>query len=223
MNKVIYTASIGEIYRVFEPTFLENKGWRIVCITDRDMELKGWEVMKINKSDYPVRLDITNVKFARYIKTHPHIFFPDADISIWIDTKFTVTCDLDEVLRRYLPGDRNFVIMDHNRRNCIYEEAEIIYRDFAGQDKVITEVKKQMDEYAKKKMPAHNGLYSSGIMIRRHMIADVIKFNELWWKEIQKHSQRDMISIAYLLWKNPNMIKLNLLNFKKTYEMFKKK
>jgi len=136
MNKVIYTASIGEAYRVFEPV-VTCKGWRVVCITNRDMQLNGWEVMKI-----PNKPNLTEVKFARYIKTHPHEYFPDADVSIWIDTKFTVTCDLDTVLKKYLPKDKDFVIMDHNRRNCIYEEAEVIYKNFAEFPRIVNAVKK---------------------------------------------------------------------------------
>ena len=55
-----------------------------------------------------------------------------------------------------------------------------------------------------------NGLFENGILLRKNN-EDVVKFNDLWFKETSDWNTEDQISFAYSLWKMPN-IRLNAIN-----------
>jgi hypothetical protein len=60
-----------------------------------------WTIIKIEKTlNYTKKFEI--IKAQRYYKTHPHIFFKDYDLSIYIDGTFSIKGNLDEFLLRIL-------------------------------------------------------------------------------------------------------------------------
>jgi len=54
-------------------------------------------------------------------------------------------------------------------------------------------------------MPAHEGMYSSGILIKNPAYNDD-GFMSFWWKQVSKYSRRDQLSLAYTIYKT----KLNI-------------
>jgi len=227
MKKVVYCSAFGPEYLnnvdTFNASFLDN--WDPYVITNQKVGVdtyKGWKVMEIRN-----RTRVSNAKMARFVKTHPHIYFPNYELSLWFDTKFTIKSSLDEFADRYLLRLPNckMTIMDHNKRNCIYDEAVTISEDFKkfGKPEIIESVNKQIEIYRKEGMPAKFGLLSTGITLRFHNDENVKQLMELWWKEIRKYSPRDMISLPYIVWKHNDLWKatnVNVINFTKAYERF---
>ena len=133
------------------------------------------------------------------------------------DTKINIA---DNNLKNF-----DIAIMNHNKRNNIFDEAETLKaKNFKDNFDVIKEIDEQINRYKLEGYPSNRKLLlSSGILLRKHNSPQVIRVMELWWKEILKSSQRDMLSLPYVLWilKNKNVaISLNILDFKKTYESF---
>ena len=52
--------------------------------------------------------------------------------------------------------------------------------------------------------------YKNGILLRKNN-EDVVKFNEMWFKETSDWNTEDQISFAYSLWRMKN-IRLNAIN-----------
>ena len=64
----------------------------------------NWTIIKIEKAlNYSKKFEV--MKVQRYYKTHPHIYFKDYGLSIYIDGTFSIKGNLDEFLLRILTKD----------------------------------------------------------------------------------------------------------------------
>lgn len=202
IKKVVYTVLIGN-YELYEPTYI-NKEWSLICFTDQNITSKNWSIVRVKDNNYPR-------KKAREIKIRCDKFL-DFDICLFIDSKFTIKCNLDKFIEENLKGD--ITLMEHNKRVCVYDEARFCINNDIGNKK---DILNQIRFYKEAGFPLNFGLYGTGILIRKNT-SDVIKFMKMWYNEIEKYSCRDQISFSYILWKNP--IKLNTIPFKETYRRF---
>ena len=100
---VIYTAVSGN-YDELKPPAFRPPNCDFVVFTDQPLHAEGWEVRPFNyRSPDPVRA-------ARFVKLHPHIYFPEYEHSIWIDANVGVHGDVRELFRR-LKSDAFFGIV----------------------------------------------------------------------------------------------------------------
>jgi len=219
-TKVVYSAIMDTgHYTLNEPT-VDNPDWDLICFTtNKSLKSKKWRIIQVRKPP-----NISQVKLARRYKMLAHNYLSNYDVSLWLDAKFTINQDLNKFADNNL---KNFdiAIMNHNKRNNIFDEAETLKaKNFKDNFDVIKEIDEQINRYKLEGYPSNRKLLlSSGILLRKHNSPQVIRVMELWWKEILKSSQRDMLSLPYVLWilKNKNVaISLNILDFKKTYESF---
>jgi len=170
---------------------------RVVLITDRDVppdfppvERGHWELMA------PKWIHPNPRRAARYHKLHPHLLFPDADMSVWIDGSQEMTADPRDIFDKYM-RDRDISTFKHPERTCVYQEQRACLR-LKKDDPV--KMKQQMDRYIAEGYPAFNGMVETTMTCRRHT-PDVARFNEAWWFEIQKGSLRDQLSFNFVSWK----------------------
>ncbi len=63
-------------------------------------------------------------------------------------------------------------------------------------------MRKQIKHYKSLGYPYNNGLYETGVTVRRHTKI-VEEFNNAWWAETCRWSQRDQISFPVTLKKFP--------------------
>ncbi|MFH0846032.1 MAG: glycosyltransferase domain-containing protein [Patescibacteria group bacterium] len=213
-NKVvIYTAIFGGKDNLIEPEFIPE-GCDFVCFTDSDFVSGVWEVRKVKPEfEDPNRS-------AKIYKILPHKYFPEYEISIWIDGNMLVKGDVSELIKKYLK-DVNFSAFDHTPyrkfwkkffplkfeeyRDCVYDEARFILE--LGKKRVKYKddpelIKFQIEKYRKENYPKHSGLIVGMVLLRRHNEEDVIQTMEAWWQEIQNGSCRDQLSFNYVAWKN---------------------
>ena len=201
-KKIVYTVMLGN-YKLNEPEY-ENNDWKFVCFTNQKVSSKNWTIININSNNPRKKAREIKIMYNRYL---------DFDISLFIDAKFKIKCDLNKFIKKNLKYDIS--LMNHNRRNCIYDEAKFCIDKNIGNKKNILN---QISFYRSKGFPSKFGLYATGILIRRNT-PEVIKFMKLWYNEIKEFSYRDQISFPFILWKNP--IKFGTMPFKKTYGEFK--
>lgn len=186
---VIYTAIIGPWDDLKKPKVI-TPGWRYVAFTDQDLESDVWEIHKVK--------DVKDAsRTARQIKIMAYADFEET-ATIWVDGSFVINCDLNRWMRNI---NGPLTVIRHPERDCVYEEArECISQRRGNAD----EVAKQWSAYKEERMPAHNGLISTGI-IMRSKVPSVQSFCEQWWKELSKYSTRDQLSFAHTAWLNPNI------------------
>lgn len=150
--------------------------------------------------------DVYNAKIYKILA---HLYI-DTDISIWIDGNIKLKVELKIIVKELL-GDNEMAIFKHPVRNCIYKEipeAQNRYKE--NEIKIRDEIYQHGEYYKKIGYPEHNGLYETGILIRRH-IKKIEEFNNAWWAEICKYSNRDQISFPYILSKFPDL-KLSVID-----------
>lgn len=204
IKKVIYTVLFGNNrLELNEPKHM-NKDWSLICFTDRHIKSTNWNIIKIKHND--------PLKKSREIKIRCDKFL-DFDVCIYIDSQFTIKCDLDNFMSKNLKND--FSLMRHMCRKCVYKEAAHCILKGKGNKNSILE---QIKQYQKEGFPRNFGLYACGIMIRKNT-PEVVDFMKIWYNEIHKYSYRDQISFPYILWKTP--IKIDVMAFEKTCSMFR--
>ena len=200
-NLVIYSAIFGKYDTIHEPTC--KVPYRMVLFTDMDITSNTWEVVKVPS----IYEDAT--RSARKYKILPHRYFKDTKYSIWIDGNFNIINENISDLLKYVDGVNKFAACDHihcyDKRDCIYDEFNIIMH-FGGlnnnyKDNPIL-MKNQIGRYAQEGYPAHNGLISSGILVREHNDPICKSTMEMWWNELKFGSKRDQLSFNYVAWKN---------------------
>lgn len=193
MDKVIYTALMGEYDLLKEPKIV-TEGWKYICYTN-NKELKSdiWEIYYYN---------FESVKQVRKIK----LIIPfECNLSIWIDASIEVNCDLNLFVNKYHRG--SFTLMKHPHRNCVYAEADACIQRRKDNSQVILN---QINYYRKLRYPSSNGMVATGLLIRDNS-EQIKKFCQAWNNEVQTFSKRDQLSFNFTLSRMP--IRYNLIPF----------
>ena len=101
LKKVVYTALLGKYDKIHQIN--KEKGYDYFMFTDQDFDNQSncnWTILHLKKTD---NLDNKNIfKLQRFYKTHPHLFFADYDLSIYVDSSYGIKGNLDEFLLRIL-------------------------------------------------------------------------------------------------------------------------
>lgn len=194
MSLVLYSAHYGSADPLNPDVFGGFDTCRRVLFTDREgLSLPGVEVVR----DPLDGLD--PARASRRAKLRPHLHFPDAEWSLWLDNKSRLRRDPQEVLaacREQAPGD--FFAFRHFRRDCVYDELQTAWENGLDDWRVLKERERT---YRAEGMPAHAGLIEGHFMLRRHNAPALVRFGERWFEHVLRHSRRDQVSFPYLAWK----------------------
>jgi len=202
-QKVIYTAIFGN-YEGLLPQ-KEIAGWDFVCFTDNPfLKASPWQIRLIEP---PVPGDYT--RSNRFIKINPHLFFPDYEISIFIDGNMLVIGNPDRLVETVL-ADYAMACFDHEQakrdpRNCIYSEYNFLKQlaEHQGIYKDDPQVMKQHIEFLRAhQYPERMGLIVGTVLVRRHRDPQLIRVMEDWWYMVKNYSKRDQLSFNYVAWKH---------------------
>lgn len=192
---VVYTASIGKRSTTREVLYKNDAQTRVAFLSDTSLDLDTWTVCKAEQevSEDPRRC-------ARYYKTMPQVFFPDADYWIWVDSSLMLKRDPEELINLYL-DDADIAIHKHPRRDCLFKEAVTCTGDGVETFEPLDDPKtifQQVKRYRLEGMPDNFLLCETGFLLRKNT-PQVVKFNEAWWNEIKSGSRRDQISFPYCI------------------------
>lgn len=182
MDKVIYTAIFGPYDDLKEPTVI-TPGWQYICYTDQPLQSKVWDIKRqINQPP------ISPQRQARWFKLNFHecVLSP---ISIWIDGSFTINTDLNKWCEKHFL--KPFSCAKHPIRDCVFQEASTCIKNNRGNE---IDIRKQAESYLGV-VPKHNGIITSGILMRKRT-QEVIALCEKWWTELSQQSTRDQLAFA---------------------------
>jgi len=127
--------------------------------------------------------------------------FDKYDYSIWIDGNTSLKVSPEFLIKEL--GDADILVYSH-WRDCVYDEGRVVEKIVDGKHGEFEAIMYQMIRYKEEGYPNHNGLAATTYVIRRHNKA-VAAFNNLWWAEISKGSERDQLSFNYAIWKLGNI------------------
>tara|TARA_B100000424_G_scaffold238648_1_gene204850 strand:- start:2537 stop:3265 length:729 start_codon:yes stop_codon:yes gene_type:complete len=205
---VVYTALFTD-----EPDYLygdiihynhDKEGVDYVCYTNSEhLKSDFWEIRKMD-----VWRD--GRWTARKCKTSPDKLLPDYDAWLWMDSQIYFRYDARSLFEYYLGDDYDLAVHKHCDRNCLYEETyegglkRVPLRDDPA--KLVGQVKR----YEQEGYPHNSGMYENGILFRRNT-EEVVKMNDLWFKEVADWNTEDMQPMMYSLWKHKE-VRVNAIN-----------
>lgn len=191
----VYTVSTGGYDQIREPKYV-NEGMDYFIFTKSKMKPNSiWKVLDVGNRC----AGMTAVEQSRFVKTHPHLYFQDYEISIYIDANIQIQKDIRPLIFKMMDNNKIIAIHRHNSRDCIYHEARIAWAQ--GRAKFM-DILKQIIGYCKEGFPRHYGLFENNVIIRFHNNPQCISIMETWWNEIITKTKRDQLSFVYSLWKN---------------------
>lgn len=190
---VIYTCITGG-YDIPTDGFERKEGYEYILFSDIPLTTKSWNNVTVS---FDIDGELSNVKKQRLIKTHPHNFFKDFDVVVWIDANTSI----NDKLYKYIEenADNRITFKNHPNRNCIYDEIDECIKVGKEKREVGENIKKR---YKSEGYPKHNGLYETNIIISHPRNDSVAKLFDAWWKQVREYSHRDQFSLNYVIWKN---------------------
>ncbi len=187
MSVVVYTTIFGASDSL---KAAPSGASRCVCFVDDPSlyagQTRAWELVR-HQAENPRRE-------AWHLRSIPHLLFPDARKTVWVDASFTLT-NLPKLLLDSSGHDLS--ALRHHARHSCYEEGREIIR--VGQASKI-EVERQLSRYWREGF-SPSELTISCILVRSFTRA-VAQFNTIWDEEVfLHHGDNTQLSIDYAAWK----------------------
>ena len=120
LKKVVYSALFGNYDKLY-PINKEN-GYDYFLFTNQILTntLTNWTILNVEKNlNFSNRREV--IKTQRFYKTHPHLFFKNYDLSIYIDTTYEIKGELDYFLLRILTPKIGIYVYEHPGILTIYK------------------------------------------------------------------------------------------------------
>ena len=187
-KKIIIYSCITNNRDTIKPVF-KQKNYKYILFTDEITSHPDWEVRPLQfKSN-------CNTLTARIHKHSPHILFPEAEITVWLDGTHWIYNSIELLINSM--QDASIAASYHFERNTIKDEIDTCIR-YKMDD--IEKIKKQKTFYKEENFPDNIGLIETCYLIRKNNL-QIKKLQELWINQILTFSKRDQISLPYCLWK----------------------
>lgn len=188
--KIVFFTCITDNYDSLKLCCYTIDNARYIAFTDTYIEkMSPWEIRPC------LYLHKDPTRTARFIKTHPHLFFKNYDIAIWIDSNIVIKKDLSKIINNFFKSKKTVGCISHPFRNSVYEE--FIACKNSQKDSSST-----MYEFIKKlKFEGYKDdiLFETNFMMFNLKIKNIKNFLNLWWDCIDSYSKRDQLSITYAL------------------------
>lgn len=195
-NIVVYTCIVNGYDDLLDP-LCSSSDIEFYCISDRPVcSGSRWNYMPVSVRFRDPAL--TN----RYAKMHPETYFPDFDISIYVDGNIRIVSSPVPLAQEAMKH-ASIALYQHFSRNCIYDEATECAAVGHGW---FWNINAQMNRYRQSGYLADNGLFEGNVIIRRHNQHEVVSLMDLWWLEYLHGVRRDQLSLPYLIWKTSTEI-----------------
>lgn len=185
----VITATVGRYDSVKQPDVL-NPAIDYFLFTDTPLRDAGiWQIRPIPY------FGADNTRSGRYIKTHLPDLLKGYDIGIWVDSNIQLQTTLTPVLEEFLASGHSIASIPHPMRNSMYDEADACLMDGKDEAKVM---QAQVAQYEQEGF-SHADLIESNVLFADLRNPATEKFFRVWWREIDRYSRRDQLSINYSL------------------------
>ena len=187
---IVYSCMIGNYDNV--TSFKKQRGYDYILFTDQNINNTNWTIFPIPEE--VLKLNVSDIKKQRYMKIHPHKFFKNYDLSLYIDPNYEITGDLDDYLINTL-NPLDHIYIPHLQFGKGMKQAI----DKAIEKKLddVSLLKHVMDRYNQSKLLDKTGIVNAGLIIRKHHTEDCIKLMERWWEEVRDYSHVDNFAFDY--------------------------
>ena len=187
---IVYSCLIGDYDNV--TSFNKQKGFDYILFTDQKIKNTNWTIFPIPEE--VLKLNVSDIKKQRYMKIHPHKFFKNYDLSLYIDANYEITGDLNDYLINTL-NPLDHIYIPHLQFGRGIKQAIQTAVDRKLDD--VELLNKIRDRYNQSKILDKTGIVNAGLIIRKHHTKDCIKLMEKWWEEVRDYSHVDGFAFNY--------------------------
>lgn len=193
-NVVCYTTAFDINTDLIIPELIIND-WDYVVFSNKI--ISGEHIFKNINS----KVNQTNPKLTTYyLKTHPHVLFPQYKYSIWLDPNILVRgWHLKKTVDRCMLENIHFMLNPHPAHSTMKQRLIASRKSPKGPNNVI---ERQIRRYLMEGLPETAMFYETNIIIRHHLNTKVIEANKDWWNEIVSGIKGDRLSLPFVLWKH---------------------
>ena len=187
---VVYSCLIGNYDNV--STFKRQRGYDYILFTDQKIVNTNWTVRPIPEE--VLKLNVSDVKKQRYVKIHPHKFFRNYDLSLYIDANYIIKGDLDDFIINTMNSIDNIYITHLQFGMDLSQGINTAKKNKLDNSILLDEIRKR---YNNLNIITKRGIVNAGLILRKHHNPDCIKLMEKWWEEVEKYSHVDNLGFNY--------------------------
>jgi hypothetical protein len=192
---VVYTCTFLSYDQVFPPV-RRTPGVDYVLFSDsRPRFLGGWEWRPLPKAAQSMTQTMAN----RYCKFFPHRLFPEAEISLYVDGNTLILANLSPLITEFRASGAGIGLFVHKERENLLAEFAWVQRTGKIPPEEAGRAAEQLARYRAAGVPPDHVITENGIILRRHGDPDLGPAMDLWWNELCTYTQRDQLSLPYVL------------------------
>ena len=185
MNRIVVYACIFGDYDQLNEIPVKDPNADYILFTDNPyLTSNTWDVWFVF-NEYNARYT------ARLYKANPPLLIQKYDYTVWIDARFAPLVKDWKAIG--LPKHREIMAFRHDVRDCAYQEAKVCYD--MGLD-TPERINNTVDFLKRMNYPKHNGLCSTGFLIRNNSPV-IFDFNETWFTYIDQYCIRDQLTFNF--------------------------
>lgn len=204
MKNVVYTSIIGG-YDILRQPGAVDAGWDYVCFCDAPVTCDDGHIALPGEryGVWQLRAVPEGIKDrinrSRYARMYPHSLLAEYEWCVYHDGNVQIADkDFYDIVKKHIEAGDKICHVPHLWRDCIYDEiVECYVTGHIG----FLKARSIRHRLIKDGFPAHNGLYETNLILRKHTDPEVIAADEMWWKLFSSGQKRDQLSINYVYWK----------------------
>ncbi len=199
-NKVVYTCIMNKYDKLRSP-LLRTKNTDYFVFSDDPNIIKETSCWQYKEISEKIKKKCNNnpILINRYIKMHPHELFKEYDLALYVDGNVRVISNIEECFG-YINDKTGLAMHDHSKRNDVYEEAKACIKLNKGNKK---NIKQLVKEFKEENFPYNYGLFEAGVIaIDLKNKNSKIILNDWYQDFIKSETERDQLTLPYVLWKN---------------------
>jgi hypothetical protein len=162
-----------------------------------DPSIPTWDMWQNRPLEY---LADSHVRSARWVKTHPHMLFPNSRWAIWLDGNVILVESINTLFKKFQESGHPMATVPHPLRTTVNEEIiECVKR---GKDhlSILREHHKMLGE------DPVVGLWETNVCFFDLHHPQLKPLLAAWWYYIESGSHRDQISLPYAVAKTATTI-----------------
>jgi hypothetical protein len=209
LRTVVYACTHLDYDQIFSPV-VATPGVDFVLFADRRPRfVRGWEWRALAAAAAGMSQTLVN----RYAKFFPQAVLPEAGCSIYLDANTLVLGDLTPLIAEFLASGADIGLFPHRERSSLAEEFEFGRRVGKIPPADVEKGLAQLRRYREAGLPPDPPFTENAIIFRRHGPA-LEAAMQLWWSELMTYTQRDQLSLPYVLHASGLRVKLWDWNYK---------
>ncbi len=185
----VFMAVAGDYDSIKDPEIVSDKADYFI-FTDQELPPNSiWQ-----KRDFEY-FDADPTRMARFIKTHPHLYFGDYDWALWMDANLQINVPPEDIIAPFA-ATHVLATWTHPLRRCIFDEAKECEKRSKDDGQVMSA---QMERYKSAGFTAGAGLFETSVMASKMNEPSITAVMNKWWAEIEQGSRRDQLSLPFAL------------------------